>query len=109
MQPIGLFTEGYTKPPVFINSIEVDLGNIAKHSGSFNVSGGPFTAAKQVVILQAAGPYSNKGTREDEAEMDVLSVVAYVLNATTLKAFWNCAPKGGPVKGAFKFGYVLGF
>jgi len=109
MEPIGLFTEGFTKPPVFIGDVQIDIGNIARHSGSFEINGGPWSLGKQIIIIQSTGPYSGKGTREDEAEMDIVSLSGYVKNSSTIKAFWTCAPKNGPIKGQIKFGYVVGF
>jgi D-alanine-D-alanine ligase-like ATP-grasp enzyme len=53
--------------------------------------------------MQAAGPYTGKGTLADEAEMDMVSVKAYVADATTIQCFWQ-APQA--VIGNFKFNYI---
>lgn len=84
--------------------IDVDLGSSA-HSGRFTIAGSGFDASKRVVINPAPGPYTGKGVRTDEAEMDALTVLGSVLNATTIECFWHAIP--GPVRGHFNFQYRL--
>lgn len=84
--------------------IDIDLGDSAK-SGRFIISGSGFDPAKRVVINPAPGPYTGKGTRTDEAEMDALTVLGSVLDSTTIECFWHAIP--GPVRGHFNFQYRL--
>lgn len=84
--------------------VEVDVGNTAK-SGRFVIAGNGFDAGKRVVISPYPGPYSGKGTRSDESEMDAITVVSSVLDTNTLECFWHAIP--GPVRGFFKFQYRL--
>jgi hypothetical protein len=82
---------------------EVDLGS-AVSGGSFILAGfSGLTPGSPVMIQQAAGPYTGKGTLADEAEMDPLLVTAYCLDATTVTVIWNAL--AGPVSGNFKFNY----
>lgn len=55
--------------------VEVNLGN-ANWRGKFTVVDALVTPASKIVIQQAPGPYTGKGTRADEAEMDPLWCVA---------------------------------
>lgn len=83
---------------------DVDLGDTAS-SGRFTISGSGFDVTKRLVINVAPGPYTGKGTRADEAEMDALTVLGSVLDANTLECFWHAIP--GPVRGHFNFQYRL--
>ena len=65
------------------------------------------TANKQVLISQKAAPYTGKGTLYDEIEMDQLIANGYVLDATTVRVYWQANPRTGPVMGNFKFGYQI--
>lgn len=86
-----------------LDEVEVNLGS-AKHGGKFTISGSGMTAGKPVLISQASGPYTGKGTRADEAEMDQVSVTAKVTDATTITAYWTSARR---VRGNFKFNYQV--
>jgi hypothetical protein len=87
--------------------VEKDLGAAPLYSGSFTITGAGLTIGKPVLIQQAAGPYTGKGDRADEAEMDLVAVTAYVLDATTIQAYWTAQPFNGPVAGNIKFQYVV--
>lgn len=56
-------------------TIETDLGP-PKTSGKFTIVDAAITAAKKVLIWQAPGPYTGKGTLADEAEMDGIDCLA---------------------------------
>lgn len=85
-------------------TIEADLGT-AKTGGKFTIAGVGMTTGKPVLIQQAVGPYTGKGTRADEAEMDQVSVSASVTSATVITAYW-ASPRR--VTGNFKFNYAIG-
>lgn len=87
-----------------LGAVEVNLGASAKHSGKFTIAGSGLTVGKPVLIAQAVGPYTGKGTRADEAEMDQVSVSAAVTDAATITAYW-ASPRR--VKGNFKFNYQV--
>lgn len=81
--------------------IEKDLGSSSLQSGSFDTSG--FTnlgGDNTPAAVQASGPYTGKGTLEDEAAMDILSCTAFALDLTTIRVFWQSLY---PVRGNFKF------
>lgn len=88
-----------------IATVERDLG-AGLLSGSFDITGlTGQTAGKPVMVAKAAGPYTGKGTLEDEAEMDMITATGYVLDATTIRIYWQAdAPQVGNVK----FNYMVG-
>ena len=87
-----------------LTPVEVNLGTAERRAGRFTITGAGLTAGKPVLIQQAVGPYTGKGTRADEAEMDQLVLSAAVLNTTTIEAFWNSHHK---VRGNMKFNYAV--
>lgn len=91
-------------PSPLYSQVEKDLGLVMR-SGSFTIAGSGMIPGKPVYIKQAAGPYTGKGTLEDEAEMDQVNIVAKVTDAATITAWWQspCA-----VSGNFKFDYLVG-
>lgn len=56
---------------------EADLGSTAAWQGRFTITDAAISATSKVMIMQAPGPYTGKGTLADEAEMDPLWCVAY--------------------------------
>ena len=87
-----------------LTTVEKDLGS-AKRSGSFTIAGAGMTIGKPVLISKAVGPYTNKGTLADEAEMDIISANASVTSATVITAYWTAS---GPITGNVKFDYFIG-
>lgn len=89
-----------------LTTVEVSLGSApdARRSGRFTIAGAGLTAGKAVSIQQANGPYTGKGTREDEAEMDQILITGKVLNATTIQCFWKSQHR---TRGNFKFNYAV--
>jgi hypothetical protein len=78
----------------------------ARRNGSFQITGlSGLTVDQPVYIQQANGPYTGKGTRQDEAEMDQLTVTAKVLSATAIQCYWESNHR---VRGNFKFSYFVG-
>ena len=86
-------------------TVEIDLGAVPRRSGSFTIAGAGMTPGKPVMIQQAAGPYTGKGTLADEAEMDLLQVTASVTSATVITAYFTSPLL---VAGNFKFDYLIG-
>lgn len=84
---------------------EVNLGIVPRKAGHFDITGlTNLTTNRTVVISQAPGPYTNKGTLPDEAEMDQALVTGYILNTTTIRCYWNST---GPMKNNVKFIYQV--
>lgn len=85
-----------------------DLGSIPVYSGNFVISGLVGLTKDNPVFMQhlPSPSLASKGTREDEAEMDILLVSAFCLSTTSIQVYWNCSPKSGPVTGEFKFTYL---
>lgn len=88
-----------------LDVIEVDLGATARRSGSFTIAGTGMTPGAPVQIAKAAGPYTGKGARADEAELDQITATAVVETASLIRVYWQSA---GPVRGNFKFSYLIG-
>lgn len=86
--------------------VEVDLGSQGRRSGRFTVGGlSGLTVGARVHMLQAPGPYTGKGARADEAEMDVVDVAASVTAGDTISAQWRSRTR---VRGTIKFSYQIG-
>lgn len=58
-----------------ISLVEVNVGG-ANWRGQFTITDASITPASKVLVWQAPGPYTGKGTRADEAEMDPIWCVA---------------------------------
>jgi hypothetical protein len=90
-----------------MSTVECNLATIpaTRRSGHIQITGlSGLTAGKPVLVQQAQGPYTGKGTRADEADMDAILVNGQVLNATTIDLFWSSRTQ---VHGKFKFNYVI--
>jgi len=92
--------------PIF-TTVEVNLGAApnARRSGRFQITGSGLTAGKPVLVRQAAGPYTGKGTRSDEAEMDRIACVGTVKDAITIEVYWQSERRA---RGNVKFAYLVG-
>lgn len=85
---------------------EVSLGTRAAYSGRFTVTGlSGLTVGKPVMMTQAVGPYTGKGTLADEAEMDQVTVAASVTAADAITGYWRSA---SPMLGSVKFHTIIG-
>lgn len=87
-----------------VTTIEVDLGSIPRRTGKFNITSSDLTIGKPVMIQQASGSYTGKGTLTDEAEMDGLTVTGKVTSASNIECFWSSRNK---VWKNFKFDYFV--
>lgn len=86
---------------------EVSLGAVpsCRRSGRVQITGlAGLTIGKDVLVQQAAGPYTGKGTRADEAEMDAVSFVGKVTSAATIDLFWASRYR---VRGNVKVVYLV--
>jgi len=84
-------------------TVEVDLGSQAVWRGTFQITDAAITPETAVVVLQGAGPYTNKGTLADEAEMDNVWCVASAGDGVAT-VYWR-ALEDHMVLGKFRFVY----
>lgn len=57
-------------------TVEKNLGSTAAWQGKFTITDATITGTSKVLVWQAPGPYTGKGTRADEAEMDRITCIA---------------------------------
>lgn len=96
--------ETITAGAVTFTVVEVNISAVAKRSGRFTITGSGLTIGKPLMIQQASGPYTGKGTRTDEAEMDSLEVRGKVISGTVIECFWSAERKA---RGNYKFNYQI--
>ena len=100
------YTTNAASGSLSLTEVEVDLGSTPKTSGYFQITGlSGLTTGRQVLIRQALGPYTGKGTLADEYEMDTLQVGGKVASASTIDCYWTT---DSLVRGNFKFAYAAG-
>lgn len=58
-------------------AIESNLSATPKFRGSFTITDAAISSTSKILIQQAPGPYTGKGTRADEAEMIKIKCIAY--------------------------------
>lgn len=58
-------------------TVEANLGSSATWRGTFTITDASISSTSKVIVLQAPGPYTGKGTRADEAEMDQITCIAF--------------------------------
>lgn len=59
-----------------VTTVEKDLGSTPAWRGTFVITDAAIASTSKVLVSQAPGPYTGKGTRADEAEMDQLTCIA---------------------------------
>lgn len=67
---------------------EANFGSVPVSRGSFIITDAAISPTSKIIIQQAPGPYTGKGTRADEAEMDQIAVTAEPLTGTAI-ARWR--------------------
>lgn len=72
-------------------TVEVDLGSAAT-SGRFTITDAAIGATSKVLCWQAPGPYTGKGTRADEAEMQPVIITAVNPAAGSAVVYWQTPP-----------------
>lgn len=87
-----------------VAEVSILAAPFARRAGHVQITSSGLTTGKPVLIQQAVGPYTGKGTRADEAEMDRLTCTATVLNATTIDVYWESQHL---VRGNYKFAYAV--
>ena len=88
-----------------LTEVEKNLGTAPRTSGKFNITSSGLTTGKHILITQANGPYTGKGTLTDESEMDAITATGKVTSATNIECYWRSPTK---VRGNVKFAYAVG-
>lgn len=70
-------------------TVEVDLGSTPKTSGRFTITDAAISATSKVMVWQAPGPYTGKGTLADEAAMQPVNVVAVLPASGSCTVWWE--------------------
>jgi hypothetical protein len=73
-------------------TVEVDLGSTAKTSGRFTITNASISASSKVIVWQASGPYTGKGTLADEAAMQPVNIVAVQSGSGSCIVWWETPP-----------------
>jgi len=82
-----------------------DLGEGGDRAGNFDITGlSGLTDDKNVLVIQTAQKITSKGDARDEFEMDPIHLTGYVVDAATIRVYWNC---DNPVVGTYAFGYQV--
>lgn len=105
-QPVGIKWGAVPAASTHITSITQNLTDTARTAGSFVITDAALLNGELLMITQAAGPYTGKGTKEDEAEMDGVVASGFVAaGGGSATVYWNSATQ---VVGKFKFNYLHG-
>jgi hypothetical protein len=73
-------------------TVEVNLGSTATWRGKFTITDAAIGATNKVHVWQAPGPYTGKGTRADEAEMQPVKITAVEPAAGSATVYWETPP-----------------
>ena len=87
---------------IIVSSQQVLVSSVPVNSGNFQITD-IFVVGKTLILSVGVGPYTGKGSIPDEIEMDQITVVGYVLNATTAQCYWTS--DRNLVLGYYQFNY----
>jgi len=73
-------------------TVETDIGSTPKAQGKFTITDAGIAPTSKVLCWQAPGPYTGKGTRADEAEMQPVSVIAVEPGSGSAVVKWQTPP-----------------
>lgn len=73
-------------------TVEADLGSTPVFRGKFTITDAAISATSKVLCWQAPGPYTGKGTRADEAEMQPVQVIAVEPASGSAVVKWQTPP-----------------
>jgi len=76
-------------------TVEKDLGSTPVFRGQFTITDAAIGASSKVLCWQAPGPYTGKGTRADEAEMQPVHVISTEPSAGSAIVKWQTPPIAG--------------
>lgn len=77
---------------VSATTVETDIGSTLKFNGKFTITDAAISGTSKVLCWQAPGPYTNKGTRADEAEMQPVQVIAVEPGSGSAVVKWQTPP-----------------
>jgi hypothetical protein len=89
---VGPFGTGGGGGGASATTVEQDLGATATWRGRFTITDAAITATSKVLCWQAPGPYTGKGTRADEAELQPVSIVSVEPATGTAVVTWETPP-----------------
>lgn len=79
-------------------TVEVNLGSSPKFTGKFTITDAGISAASKILCWQAPGPYTGKGTRADEAEMQPVQIIAVEPGSGSAVVKWQTPPMVTPTR-----------
>lgn len=84
----------WTSPTASVSAttVEVNLGSAAVWTGKFTITDAAISGTSKVLCWQAPGPYTGKGTRADEAELQPVSVIAVEPGSGSAVVKWQTPP-----------------
>jgi len=91
----GVFLRGdglWAAPPGgsgTVTETEKNLGSTASWTGTFTITDAGISSTSKVIAWQAPGPYTGKGTRPDESEMDQINCITSAVSAGSATIRWR--------------------
>lgn len=76
-----------------IATVEIDLGSTPIFRGKFTITDANITTSSRLLVWQAPGPYTGKGTLADEAEMQPVQVVSVEPLTGSAVVRWQTPPE----------------
>jgi Repeat of unknown function (DUF5907) len=73
-------------------TVETDFGSTAQFTGKFTITDAAITGTSKVLCWQAPGPYTGKGTRADEAELQPVLVMSVEPGTGSAVVKWQTPP-----------------
>jgi hypothetical protein len=73
-------------------TVEVNLAATATWRGSFTITDAAILGTSKLLVWQAPGPYTGKGTRADEAELQPVSIIAANPSVGSALVYWQTPP-----------------
>lgn len=73
-------------------TVEVNLGATATWRGRFTITDAGISPTSKLLVWQAPGAYTGKGTRADEAEMQPVSIITTNSASGTATVYWETPP-----------------
>jgi hypothetical protein len=88
--------------------VEVDFGTTPVWRGKFTITDAAIGSSSKVFVVKAGGPYTGKGTRADEAEMDLIEIIGVTPAAGSATVYWRSVeshnPKRTPIPSQLRTG-----
>jgi hypothetical protein len=73
--------------------VEVNLGGTPVTRGRFTITDAAIAATSKVLAWQSYGPYTGKGTRSDEGNMDSIHILTTTPASGTASVEWQSSPR----------------